>query len=245
MEQVTTPVSKDQNRRKDRGLTLMELVVVMAIGALITMLGVISVSSRYQANRLESSAQELLSAISNARNAALYKICPVRIIFCADASCSSAANRTIDTGATDDSGSYISVNGAPARYMAVIRMTYYGAGNANRPCYFPNATDPSPDLIDGWDFETKPIAIPNQVRIQGDMFVNLVEMNEKVWAVATADDSGRTSAEAVNSIWFPSSSASLPTLASMEASVPANIPTITNTLPNNRCLLYTSPSPRD
>jgi len=211
----------------------MELVVVMAIGAIITMLGVISISSRYKANRLESTAQELLSALSNARNAALYKNCPVRVIFCADPACSSATNREV-TSLTDDSGSYLAVNNAPARYMAVIRMTYYGVGNASRPCYFPNATDPSPNLISGWDFESKPIAIPPEVRVQASMFVNPDQMNEEAWAVASADDSGRTSVQAVNSIWFPSSSASLPALASMEASVPANIPTSNHALPGNR-----------
>ena len=207
----------------------------MAIGAIVTMLGVISISSRYQANRLEGAAQELLSALSNARNAAIYKNCPVRVIFCADSSCSSDVNRAASLG-SDSSGSYIAVAGAPARFMAVIRMAYYGDSNANRPCYFPNATDPSPGLIAGWDFETKPIAIPNEVRVEASMFSNLDQMNEEAWisSASTLDDSGRTSVQAVNSIWFPSSSASLPSLAYMRASVPANIPTSVNTLPGNR-----------
>lgn len=218
-------------RHRVGGFTLVELIVVMVLAVVVTTLAVISVSSRLRTSTLESSAQELASAIATARTTALYKKCPTRIIFCADAACTDYAAST----ATDDSGSYIAVGGAPAAFMAIVRMAYYGAAHSQRSCYFPGATDPSPALLadsgdSAWDFERKPIRIPQDLRIT-PIYIPEV-LTTTTWTVSSPTDSGRSSDEAINSIWFPTSISSLPSLTHMRAEIPGNIPVQNGLLAN-------------
>ncbi len=222
------------------GFTLIEIMIVIVIAAVITTVGTISIASRWQASRLESAAEEMVSAISSARTSALYKNCPTRIIFCADQAC---FQRDVTVG-TDDSGDYIEVNGAPARFYAVLRLAYYGSDNEDRPCYFqgtdPNEASGTNNLISGWDFESKPISIPNEVRVEASLYgaSELEQMNESEWDVApTSAESGTSSAEAINSLWFPTSSSGLPASANMEPSIPANVPVQNKNLTDNRVAL--------
>ena len=217
--------------RRDRALTLIELIIVLVIIAIVSAVGITGIMSRWRTSRLEATAQQMLSTLTAARSSAMYKNCPTRIIFCADAACSSAAARNASV-LTDASGPFVAVNGAPARFYAVLRMTYYDVANNQRSCWF-NGADPSPGLIAGWDFDSKPVSIPNEVRIQ-PIYINLDQMNEEAWATVGADDTGRVSNQATNSLWFPSSSDGLLATANMRAAIPANVPVTTPNLTNGR-----------
>jgi prepilin-type N-terminal cleavage/methylation domain-containing protein len=220
--------------RRERGFTIIELIVVMVIVAVVTTLGVISIASRWRTSKLESAAQQMLSTLSAARTASIYKNCPTRIIFCADAACSSAQARNASL-LSDASGPYIAVDGVPARFYAVLRMAYYGVNNNQRSCWFAGA-DPSPGLMHGWDFDSKPAALPLEVRVQ-PIYSNLDQFNEEPWmadAAVPLDDSGRTSNAAINSLWFPSSADGLTASATMRPQVPANIPATNSAMPGGR-----------
>jgi type II secretory pathway pseudopilin PulG len=201
----------------------------MVIITIVSAVGITGLMSRWRTAKLESAAQQMLSSLTAARSSAMYKNCPTRIIFCADAACN---NRD---AAEATSGDHILVNDTPARFYAVLRMAYYGVTNNQRSCWF-NGADPSPALIAGWDFDSRPVAIPNEVRIQ-PIYLDLNQMNEDVWTTVNVDDSGSDSAQATNSLWFPSSSAGLSTTGNMRPMIPANVPVEDPHLTNGRLAL--------
>lgn len=181
-------------------------MIVVAIIAIISVVGGVSLTSRLAVSRLEEAVQTLASDVSYARSAALFKGCPTRIILCQDASCVTKA-----TGTTSLSSGVIGSGTEPARYYAVLRRTQYTSSAQN--CF---SSGSDPDAGDAraftqWDYDRKPQALPRGVAFS-PIYTNQV-VNTIDWSSVSTTDAG-------NSIWFPTSISD--TTASLEGVV--NIP---------------------
>lgn len=172
---------------KIKAFTLMELMIVVAIIAIISVIGGISINSRLRVSRLEDAALALASDASYARTSALFKGCPTRFVFCSDRLCPS----------TDISG--VSVE-ADARYYATLRLSQYADSTAD--CYVSGSTDSDDSLgvLNAFDFDRKPQAIPNGIKFKFIYQGGSSNFDQDKW---TNFDKG--SSEANNSLWFPSS----------------------------------------
>lgn len=190
--------------RKSSAFTLTELMIVVAIIAIISVVGGISLTSRLAVSRLEGAVQTLASDVSYARSAALFKGCPTRIILCEDASCVTKATSTTSSGV-------IGSGTEPARYYAVLRRTQYASSAQN--CYSSGSDSDAGDAraFAEWDYDRKPQALPRGVAFS-PIYTNQV--------LNTSDWSSISSVEAGNSIWFPTSISD--TTASLQGVV--NIP---------------------
>lgn len=186
-------------RKRIFGFTLVELMVVVTIALIVTVLGVVSMSSRVGVANLEEAAQSLASDVSYARTAALFKGCPTQIIICADAKCQGLAKSKIGDG-------YIGEAGENARYYAILRKTQYV--DSDDDCYSPNV-DPDDGragiVYNRMDFDRRPQALPSGVAftaiyasVAGEAMGASLSANFIDWDDESSD-------EARNSLWFPTS----------------------------------------
>jgi len=172
-------------------------MVVVAIVAIITVLGVVSLNSRMKVSRLEEAAQALAADLSYAKTAALFKGCPTRVIFCIERNCTDSGRTvsTITAGAEAiGSGSTL------ARYFAILRKVQYTDSNGS--CYSSDGGG-DPDggataYFDNWDFDRKPQELPIGIALTPVYSGSDAVPDYSDWV-------SEASAEAGNSLWFPSS----------------------------------------
>ena len=175
---------------RKRGFTLIELMIVVAIIAIASALSFVKISSRMQVSRLESFAQTLASDLDYARSAAMLKGCPIRIVFCQDANCSSSSGASINVSG-GESG-VVGLSGTPATHYAFLRMSQ---GDSNVMCF--NANRVTTDGFAAWDFDRRPQPIPLGVVIRAVYLSTSGAPSAVNW-------SNTTSADANQSIWFDS-----------------------------------------
>ncbi|MGA0162992.1 MAG: pilus assembly FimT family protein, partial [Bdellovibrionota bacterium] len=164
--------------KHEKAYTLIELMIVVAIIGAVAAIGAISISSRIQSSRLETAAMSLSADLAYARSAALFKGCHTRIIFCADAKCSTKVS-----------------NVTSATHYAILRRAQYTDPAAD--CYI-DGTDPSPSTshFDDWDYDKTPKPLPSGVQFS-DIYSDA--------AVSVADWDSVTDSEAEDSVYFHSS----------------------------------------
>lgn len=182
--------------KKYFGFTLIELLVVVAISLILAVIAGISLNSRLTISRLEQAAQTLVSDLRYARSSAMFKNCPVRVVFCDSRDCGALT-------ATRQSGGYGNFIGtsadAPTSYYAMIRESQKEDSSGSTPCYNSNAVNalssPS-DPWQYWDFDRRPQSLP-----QGVIFTSIYS----TFPAGTYDWSSTSDAQATNSIYFSSS----------------------------------------
>lgn len=224
---------------------MIELMVVVALIAVISSIGYITLGSRMRLSRLESSAQELASNLSYARTAALFKNTPTRIVFCMDPTC---ATRAVAATTTINGQNVVGNGTLPARYYAILRMAEYF--DPNGVGYIPdtdgnlaNCDDPSPGVFDPtativspcaggggywnyWDFDRKPQRIPDQIVFKQIYASNIVGLSGNSGVADNTDggsDWGSSGTNSDASIWFPTSS-SVPVGTVTHRNIPGNSP---------------------
>jgi len=173
-----------------RGFTLIELMIVVAIIAIASALSFVKISSRMQVSRLESFAQTLASDLDYARSAAMLKGCPIRIVFCQDANCSTRSSASVDV--SGGQSGVVGLSGTPATHYAFLRMSQ---GDPNVMCF--NSNRVATDGFAAWDFDRRPQPIPLGVVIR-----SIYTSTNSV--PSGADWSDTTSVDASQSIWFDS-----------------------------------------
>jgi len=198
-----------------KGFTLVELMVTVAIIVILSVVAGVSINSRIQVARLESAAQQLVSDLSYARSAAMFKGCSTRLIFCNTKACTSSpagpvvvASVTATNGATTVVGS----GTTPSLYYAILR-------NSSTDTVTPHTCSSStavPNTSDGyaeWDFDRRPQQISQGLAFQH--FYSPGFGYQKDWWQSSDPDS-------LNSIWF--------TVSLGEATIPLAALTFGNAL---------------
>ncbi len=182
-------------RRQDQGFTLIELMIVVAIAAIATVLGFVSLNSRMKASSLEQAASQLESDLSYARSAALLKGCRTRLIFCNNRDCT--APDVVASGACPTGGSANCVlsqsGGIPAQYYAILR---YSQNISNTDsCFTSEAVANALDGFDYWDFDRRPQPIPKGVALINIYSGAFGDLSDADWNSSVSGDAGE-------SIWF-------------------------------------------
>lgn len=177
-------------------------MVVVAIIAVLSVAGGITLNSRLAASRLESAAGTLASDLRAARSSAMFKGCPTRFIVCADKTCSTTAGtgRNVTTQSSS-SGNYLGTSAGPAQYYGVLRMSQ--STDSAATCYNTNAVGTSLDGYTYWDFDRRPQTIPRGVVIT-PVYSSAGSVPDHAGNWSTSTDPAAT-----NSIWFSSSSGTL------------------------------------
>lgn len=165
----------------DRGYTMVEIFITLAIIAIVTAIGITTMSEREAASRISQAATDLATDLSMACSLAPSKGCPMRIVFCMDKACSTLATGTASDGKKVGSGSDY------ARVYAMIRMT--------TPCATSAGT--TTDGFANWDFDSKPRELPRGVAISAIYSDASKSLNAQNW---TSSVSNAVDADA--SMWF-------------------------------------------
>lgn len=136
----------------------------------------------------------MVSDLRYARSAAMFKNCPVRVVFCNDRDCNSRSVSAINSA----SGNFLGSGSTPARFYAMIRESQRADSSGATPCY--NSAASTADGWTYWDFDRRPQSIPTGV-VFSPIYTNL--------AATTADWAVTTDALAANSIYFSQSAGQL------------------------------------
>ena len=191
-------------QKKIAGFSLIEIMIVVAIIAILSVVGGITLNSRLAASRLETAASTLSSDLRAARSSAMFKGCPTRFIICADKTCSTASGTGRNISAqTSASGNYLGTASGPALYYGVLRMSQKESSSST--CYNTsaiNSLDSPTDSYNYWDFDRRPQSIP-----RGVVFTSVY--SPVAFPNFATDWSTSTDAAASNSVWFSSSSGTL------------------------------------
>jgi prepilin-type N-terminal cleavage/methylation domain-containing protein len=185
--------------RRLGGFTLIEILVALAIIAIVSVIGINTMTSRSVQIALEESAKSLRDDLSYARMAATLKGCPTRFIFCMDKLCNpgNAQNSSI----TGIAGGIVGASGSPAQFYSIMRMT--------TPCSSQAGVDASQDGFANWDHDVKPRQLPGGV-VFSSIYTSSGVINRDNWTSSTGN-----AIEAGNSLWFS------PTLSPTYGTIPA------------------------
>lgn len=171
----------------------------MAIAIVLTVLAVITLTSRTRLANLESAAQTVMSDLSSARSGALLKGCPIRLVMCTDRKCTPGSGGVPPTNVVKTT-KYISNSSGATQIYAFYRMSSTTSGN---PCYNPNAIAATSDGYANWDFDRRPQEIPQGVAFSAIYDGNSGVPDNSDWSSTV------TSAAAANSLWFDSTTGQL------------------------------------
>ncbi len=174
------------------GFTLVELMVTVAIATILAIIGGITIQSRLRTGNLEAAAQQLVSDVSYARSAAMFKGCATRFIFCKTKTCLTASDHAVAQNANKK----IQIDsGAAASYYAILRNSSVTSGATCENTSAIPATGSTSDGYANWDFDRRPQALP-----KGIAFTNIYDN------IGNLDDEWAETTEAVssNSLYFSS-----------------------------------------
>lgn len=152
----------NRQRREPAGFTLTELVISVAIVAIVSVVGISALVSNINSTRIVSAAQDLAAFLKQARSYAVTQGCRTRIIICNNKHCEDASDHS-----ASPSPVLKCVNGASSPYHcdstnAVSR--YYGLLINTVPCSVSDQN--SADGYSYWDFDKSPLgALPGGVAL--------------------------------------------------------------------------------
>lgn len=185
------------------GFTLTELMITVAIVAIVSVVGAITVNSRLQTARLEEAALTVAADLSYARTAAIFKNCLTRFVFCQDNLCSNFGSDTNLSNGTGESVSFeTGADAEPARFYAIVRKSQYT--EAGEECFNPGGTDPdvgSGSELVAFDYDRKPQRIGRGVAFEF-IYRDVSDFNNE-WVDGGGALLNEDSTEGQNALWFP------------------------------------------